>query len=1171
MKGFKSFGSRRVIIDLDKGLTVITGPNGSGKSNILDAVRFVLGDLSARNLRAEKMAGIIYDGVKETAATASVTVQLDNCERQIAIDTDTVTITRRVDQTGESEYSLNGRHVPRGQLVDILRMAGLSSSGYNIIMQGTITRLTDITSDERRDAIAELVGIAEYDAKKSEAHIQLQQADVNLRIASARIGDIQARLERLQEERDDALRHNFIQDELKKLQSIIISHKIVKSQVEKTSLINKFKEKAQEAENLKRQHDEFLDTRNRTEIERRTFDEEIVDKGNVRLVALQKTIGDLLSNTASLKMEIDSGETNLKNLQKILEDRRQHQEILKQSNKEAQKNLEHQRGEWEKLTKIYDEKNASYSSASSKLTELKQNFGKNTLELRKIENTLDQLKRQKLKFSVKLEGYEIRRRILEDSLKTLKERRVDFEETLKDLQTHFTKLQQFQENERESLKQLIETIDTNLTREEAHRAELDNAEETVKVASLTIVELKTQKTLAEQIATEENSLQKIEEMGRLGAISGILGRAETLFKVNPKFQKAMQVASAGWFKSLIVQDLKTALKCVESLKKMKLGRIRLIPLTEVKNLGVVEAPNVEGVIGLASSLIKCNEKYIPAVNFIFGDTIITSGEKSAFLTSRLGYRTIDINGDLFEAGGGLTGGYYREPVDIFSLIPSEKAMDDLSNSVKSLENLLKNKKNDIESIDADVNRLKEERIRRSEVANSIERELEILDQNISRARQNIDTLDKRISIFSRHTEKGEILQSKLKSEREGDRKRFFELASYRKEVKLLVKPEILEETEKNQLQLNIEMNDLQRQLTKIESEVNYLGSNIKNILSPELERVNSDIKTIEKQVVTLRDRIEQAKLNLEATNKQVTELEKSKEELSDALFSVKDRRREFEDKLDKIDEQIRRIDHEYNPLNNETHNLELTIQKNELDIKRLEEDLLRLGCKPTIEISDDEIKRAEASINLMNQELDHLGSVNQLAILQYQEQKDNYKQLSIRQNELEKEKRAIIEFIEEIERKKRDTFLQAFRSINENFENFFSKLTEGGKGYLSLQNSDDPFTGGIDIFAQFPGKASRLIAGASGGEKSVTAVSFIFSIQDFFQAPFYFLDEIDAHLDPYYAERLANLLKERSTYSQLIVLTLRDVIMDRADKLFGVYIQDGLSRIVSAKIVEVKA
>jgi chromosome segregation protein len=293
--------------------------------------------------------------------------------------------------------------------------------------------------------------------------------------------------------------------------------------------------------------------------------------------------------------------------------------------------------------------------------------------------------------------------------------------------------------------------------------------------------------------------------------------------------------------------------------------------------------------------------------------------------------------------------------------------------------------------------------------------------------------------------------------------------------------------------------------------------------------------------------------------------------VSAALSSVKDKRKEFEQRQDQIDEQLKKIDQKYTSLNNEVRLLELSIQRNELDINLLKDELVALGSVHYQKIDDEEEKRAENLLSKAKSELEDIGSINQLAVSQYEDQKNNYKQLSIRQNELENEKRSIVEFMEEIEKKKREIFIQDLEIVNEKFIEFFSKLTGGGKGYLLLQNSDDPFAGGLDIFIQFPRKNLRLISGASGGEKSVTAVAFIFAIQSLFPAPFYIFDEIDAHLDPANTERLADLLKEQSVNSQLIVLTLRDVVMDRAERLFGVYSQGGISRIVSAKISEVPA
>ena len=1173
IRGFKSFGSQRVTIDFDKGFTVITGPNGSGKSNILDAVRFVLGDLSARSLRTDKMSGVIFDGVqgKVAASSAFVTLHLGNDDRRIPIDLEMVTIARRIDRTGVSEYLLNGKSVSRGQLVDILRMAGISSSGYNIIMQGTITRLADITPEERRGVIENLIGIADYDAKRAEARVQLQQADMNLKIAYARIGDVQARLERLEEERNDALRYNFIRDEMNKLQSTIVSYRFLNLEAERSKLADRFKQKSEETKLLRSQYDKLLGERSGVESERRRFDEEVVDKGNVRLVAIQKTIGDLIANISSLKMEIDSGKISLRGLQKIHEDRVHQLESLEQRVRESQQNLQKKKSERDKLKKVLDERDIRRSSVSSKLVEMKQSLEKNTVDLRKIEDELNGLSRQILELNTRLQGHRARQRTIKDNFKTLEERRANFEVTLKDLQQHFVELQKLQQTERESLGQLSTSIDKSFSKEDVLLNELAEAEKTVKMARDTVVEFEAQKSLAERFASEDSSLQKIEEMGRVGAIPGIFGRLEALVRVSSKFQRAIEASSAGWLKSVVVEDLGTALKCVESLKKMRLGRIRLIPLREVRDFGVVESPKVDGVIGSAASLVQCDKKYIPVVNFIFGDTVVTSGEKSAFLVSREGYRAVDLNGDLYEASGGIVGGYYREPIDFSSLIPNEKSIDNLSKSVRSLETMLEKRRSDIGSMGDDVSRLREERVRRSETINSIERELKVIERNISRARQNVTVLDKRTVRFSRHCKKGEELQSKYQSERDEYKKRFLELASKRRSLRLQVKPELLARYDKDQTQLNMELSDLDRALVRIESDINFLESSLTNILIPEFKTVKTDIETVEKQMSSFQERVAKAQLSLEEANKQVSELERSKEELSSALSSVRDRRREFEEQLDKIDAQLKRIDREYDPLTNEVRSLEMGVQRSDLDIKRLEEELHGLGHARRYDVDAEEAKRSEASLRLIRLEFERIGSVNQLAISQYEEQKDNYKQLSIRQNELEKERRSIVEFMDEIERRKRDAFMQAFTSINEHFAKFFSKLTGGGEGYLSLQNAEDPFAGGVDIFVQFPGKASRLIAGASGGEKSVTAVSFIFAVQSLFPAPFYMFDEIDVHLDPYNSERLANLLKEQSAASQLIVLTLRDVIMDRAGRLLGVYIQEGVSRIVSAKIAEAVA
>lgn len=1169
MRGFKSFGDKKVSIPLDKGLTVVTGPNGTGKSNICDGIRFTLGDLSARSLRADKMSEVIYDGYSTTSTkTAYVSIQLDNVDRRIPVDTETVTIARRVNSNGESDYFLNGKQAARTQLVDILSMAGLSSNGYNMIMQGTITRLADITPEERRKAIEELVGIAEYDAKKTEARLQLQQAETNLKIAEARLGDVQARLERLEEERNDALRHNFIQLELKKLRATQLSHRIGVQSEGETCLRRDLNQRLQEGENIRKQREALLLEHDQVEAGRRRFDEEVADKGNTRLLEVQRTIGDIMARTATCRIEIESGSAGLKGLAETRNERLQQISDLERRLTEAKQALPRLRDERDELRNLLDEKTSTYQQVSSKLVEMKQSLNTQTKRMRELEDGLGRLSRTVNRLDGNIKSNGTRQRLIADNLKSLQERASTYEETLTNLQNNVSELQTIYEEGEKSLTELAEVVEKNAKRKQGLSTEIVEGEAVTRLAREAVVEFEAQRDVAERFLTEEAALQRIEEMVQEGALLGVIGRLENLITIDSKYRRAVDVASAGWLKALVVENATVALRCIETLKTMRLSPLRLIPLADLEEREEFEPPPIEGIAGPASSFIRCDERFMPAVHFVFGDTIVATSEKAAFLASRAGYRAVDVKGDLYEARGGIVAGFYRAPIELSSLVPSRKAINGLSQSVTTLDKIVGKRRLDVSDLEGELTRLGEERARREQMVSSIGGNVKSVESNIERVRENAKTLEERVARFREDLDKGEEAQVKLRMEMEEQRNLLIKTARERKALRLQTRPDELGKYEVDQTQLNTEINDLQRRSTKIEAELKNLEATLQTRLQPDYETARADIRTIDSQVAMLEEKVSKAEETLKELDGQLSELNKTKEELSASLRSVNDRRREFEVELDRIDAQLRKLEQAYEPLSKEAHRLELEVQARGSEIAHLKEELQGLGYIQPIVVTDEEVREAESTMSVMRSELETLGSVNQLAITQYSEQQEKYKQLSVRRNQLELERKAIIDFMDEIEQKKRNAFMQAFNSINQSFTNYFRKLTAGGEAYFRLQNPEDPFAGGIDIFVQFPGKGTRLLAGASGGEKSVTAVSFVFAIQSLSPAPFYVFDEIDAHLDPHNTERLADVLKEQAAYSQLIVITLRDVIMDRGDRLFGVYIQDGVSRIVSAKIAE---
>lgn len=1173
MRGFKSFGPRKIAISLDKGLTVITGPNGSGKSNITDAIRFVLGELSARSLRADKFAEVIFDGVQsERVKSAWVAIQFDNSDRRIPIDMDTVSVSREVDRSGQSTYRLNGKRIPRSQLVEIMNIADLHAAGYNVIMQGTVTRLADITPEERRRIIEDLIGIGEYDVKKAEAQVQLNQADVNLKVATAHIEEVQKRIESLERERNDALRYNNIQGEIKQLKAQQISNNISELKREIAGLTEKLNEKKKVVESLKLEQDALQSKRDRIESEWRKFDEETVDKGSTKLFEIQKNIGETTSEVVRLKTEIDASKTSLNGLLKMREERLQLLESLSKAVKESRDSLQRLKRQQTRLQQTINEKQALHTEVSQRVTEMRENLGQNTNKIEQIENELKTLNGQMIRFSTKLEGSTARVKVLEENIQTLEGRRLGFETILQNLTAHLKELSKVQKEEQEALEKTCESITRAGERKLVLKQELAEAEKTARRARDTVVEFETQKDFAEKVAAEGKALKEIEDMGKRGAISGIHGRLENLIKISPEFKDAIEASSSGWLKSIVVADLETALKCVDNLKKSKLGRIKLIPLKEVSSTKLLEPPSISGIVNVCASIIECDSLFKPAVNFIFGDTLVCKDAESAFWAAKKGYRAVSIDGDLYElGGGGMESGYYRTPIDIASIIPSESALKSLGESVETLHSLLERRKADIQIIDEEFGKLNEEKVRREEVIRMLEKEAVNVQGNVERIHQNIVALNQRIQSLQKHIENDKTQSTVLETKKNELARLISTLQNEVKSIKLNVKPAVILKYENETAAISSELNTFQNMLVKITSDINFTESNLVNTLKPEFERVRIEMATIDKQIDGLQTKVDNANAALEEATKKLRELEKIKEQLSTSFYSVKDERKKFETVLSRIDTDLKKIDSKYTPIGNEIYQTELAIQACTIDLKHAEEELRQLGYIQSPAITPDALKNIESSLRLMNLELEKLGSVNQLAIQQYDEYKEDCKQLSLRRNQLEEERRAILKFIDEVEAKKRDAFTKAYTTINENFKTSFSKLTGGGQGWLQPQNPSDPFAGGLDIFVQFPGKGARLVSGTSGGEKSVAAVSFIFSVQGLFPSVFYVFDEIDAHLDPSNAERLANLLREQSTNSQFIVISLRDVVIDRAERLFGVYVADGISQIVSTKLREALA
>jgi chromosome segregation protein len=659
-------------------------------------------------------------------------------------------------------------------------------------------------------------------------------------------------------------------------------------------------------------------------------------------------------------------------------------------------------------------------------------------------------------------------------------------------------------------------------------------------------------------------------MAEAGALSGVYGRLGTLIKAKGEHSKAVEAASAGWMKSLVVKDTEAAVSCIEVLKKTKAGRVKLIPLEDLaRHRRVLPPKDIPEIIGPVTDQLSFQERFRPAVNCVFGDTILVSSQKSAFLTSLKGIRAVAITGDLYEPGGGMETGYFRQPFDLSKLLLSGQTVDQLRNTLSSLEKLVAKTKEEIVRIEQEILEHTKNKAQSQNLIRSTEREILTFTENLERARKIIEDTDQRIEriVHEIGTEQA-ILEASV-SQKDKIQVRLAEHERNRGSLKLRSRSASLLEKENEHAKLATELNELVRQRIETESRIESLVSAVA-VIEPSVEQTKIQNASIDRQLQKLTADLTSTQLELSKSEDQLKQLEASRDQLSEELTGVKAKRSEYDAQLKKMDSEITKILNQLDPLNAELADLSASNKQLQLQTEFHMNELTELGYSEVIQVSDEENERLETALPTLKKELSSIGGVNELAVKQYEEVKENYKHLASRIYDLEKEKLSIIQFMNALDRQKLEAFMKAFNKVSESFNEIFSTVTNG-VGRLFLEKPENPFEAGADIRLQFPGKTEMTIGSASGGEKSVGTVCFILALQAIHPMPFYMMDEIDAHLDVVNSQRLAELLKTKSKGSQFIVVSLKDVTISRGDAVYGVFIQEGVSQVVSLPMQEVKA
>ena len=1163
-RNFKSF-SGNVKLEFQKGFNVITGPNGSGKSNIIDAVQFVFGELGSKRMRVPDLSGLIFDGAGEDGSKpqfSQVTIYFDNTDRGLTIDRKTVSVGRRVDRQGKSKYSLNGKRTSRRALLNLLVMAGISPGGYNMVLQGTATRLSDITPSERMNALEDLVGITEYDEKKAEAKARLTQAERKIEVASAKGDEVRRRVNKLELERNDAIRHNLLAKDERKLEAYKLSDQAHQLEFKIGKTREEISGNEREIEKIETER-EALTEEKEVALERlEEYNQEAADKGNTQLPLLKSDLVEKRTFKRSLESRLRDNEQRKNSIEKNIEIK-----LVEIGRSKEEK--EEKRQELLRLVKSEGQVSGEIKTKEAKLQELSEEIStqKETAENNQIR--IEQLTEDLVPMQESLSGLEIEinRHLVGSS--SLQEKLDDLErkkrETLNSVASLEGKIEDYEDlkvDEAEKLEEMIETIEGQVNRQKGIRDTIMGANKLAKDAELTITQFTAKRDLWKNIVTEEKAIARIREMGETGALKGYHGPLRSLVKIDLKYQRAANTAASGWHNAIIVEDIETVLDCIEGLKKNKLGMTRFIPLRDINPPEPLSGVGGSGVVGYFPDIIRYNDEYSPAVLLIWGDTFVAKNESSALDLARRGYRSVTLAGDLFEPAGGVLGGHWRRPPDFTKLIPRDESITELSKTIKALRSRLSSKMSDLKKSGGSLREFTGYMDHFNKNIDGIDQQIKETRETIQRLEKNIVTIDGNSAKIAEEKEREMGLVATLQERKERTLQEIERAKAEIVQLKAVSLSDVvgLERVYDTILREITELRDVRAQLrTDISVQTNLIDRYLE-IKTSDSEKL---VEGWRRELEAFEQSSMETSTRLDEENAEIQELQKILGSIISEVEATSRILGQHRREVSKLDRQMERLNQRRINVERRTMTLNVEAEKFRLQAEQRFAELARLGYGDTISLEGVDLAKVERTIQRIRYEKRSLGMINQLAIQAYEEDAYNYKMLSVRINELEKEKGSILHFIEEIEREKTEHFMSAYNEVCENFSTLFEKLTGGGDGRLELQRPESPFSGGVDLYLQFPGKPMRLAGGASGGERSVAAIAYLLAIQKFLKAPFYLFDEIDAHLDDLNTARLAEVLKETASEAQFLMVSLKDVMVHNADKIYGVFAQQGRSRVVA--------
>ncbi len=1176
VQGFKSFANK-IKFQFHNGITGIVGPNGSGKSNVADAVRWVLGEQRIKQLRGASMQDVIFSGTetRKPLSYAYVAITLDNGDHQLAIDYDEVTVARRIYRSGESEYSINGSICRLKDVNELFYDTGIGKEGYSIIGQGQIDKILSGKPEEKRELFDEAAGIVKFKRRKNTAQKKLEDEKQNL----LRVRDILAELEKqigpLEKQSETARVYLRKKEELKTLDVnlFLVENQQIRKQLgeaeEKYRIADgELQETTERYEKTKEEYEQVqgeLEQLEKTiEEARQTLTDTSVMRGKLegQINVLQEQIHSAQGNAEHLKrrQETVTGEIDARKNDKnvILEDKRRTDEKAG----EVERAREEAVALLEQVQRVIEDYNARIEN------------GKNAIIGALNERAAIRSRMERC--DTMLEQAQIRKAELNSRLLRAKSDEAEQKETIlrlkEEFQTVCTAIEELNEKQK-SQEMRIGQIKPELGSKDGELREAQALYHQEKSRLEALV------GLTERYEGYGNSVKKVMEQKSTGSGSGVIGVVADIIKVEKRYETAIETALGSSIRNIVTEDEETAKRMIGFLKRTKSGRATFLPLTGIRNIQEfkqTQALSETGVIGLADSLVQIGETYRDVASSLLGRILVVDTMDHAVkIAGKYDHsiRMVTLEGELFVPGGAISGGAFKNSSNLLGR----------RREIRELEERVAGCLKETQRIQQDIENIKEER-------NCLRKELETTRQMLQErfieqntARLNVIAAEEKWNAteqgFGSLQEEQEEIGRQILQVGEEKEKTAGELTAseeLEREVQAQIREyqAVLEAQRMEESRQTAQVSEWEVEAEKFRQQQKFKQQNVDRI-DGEIGRLSTELAEIEAELGKNAEEIVRKQADIGEIEKTISHSRISGDQTEEKMRAglvrkemLGERQKNFFAVREELAEQKSRLDKEVYRLHGQMEKLESS----------LEAQINYMWDEYEITLSDAALLRREdlndlagmkKEIAALKEQIRKLGDVNVNAIEDYRNLMERYGFLKNQHDDLMEAEQTLLGLIDELDGAMRKQFREKFAQIGKEFDKVFKELFGGGKGTLELQEEEDILEAGIRIIAQPPGKRLQNMMQLSGGEKALTAIALLFAIQNLKPSPFCLLDEIEAALDENNVGRFVKYLHKLTKNTQFIVITHRRGTMERADRLYGITMQEkGISTLVSVNLID---